>query len=531
MIGTPSSTPSSEPIVGTRLPLIRLMEAEFSSQYASAGHTFLTKLATFVPYSFKDLADVDLVEFSAMTSMKMLKYVTGIQRWCVPEDIFLYAFWNTNVDGNRLLIKGCSGSTCVVGSHEVLVAFGASHADSEEFRAIKINNKNMAPYRPGEYLPESVETNAQRKLVNGRPYEEISYYKEAAPYGPTYFLMTVIAELFWCNGRTTRFTTPMLYVYMRSVHGHHTNWSKDDLPTRVSPDVVLSPNDARFVRTRITSKKPKVSDAQDCPGTSSRPPTNGVIIIAEPSTPAPPPVVEVEDPRFRDFGQKLGVTLASVVSRELTVSFGTVFSKANPATSLRRQVDDLTLKLGELERVRHGLNDRVSELKAELDKSAEKSVVEAARKSAVDLQKEVDRVAKEAEVTIAGLQTELKIAKEDVQSRAVEQDHLKASVRSLTGRIQVLKDEAATNEANLRKENADLQHEIQTHISQTDTYKKEFHVEMTKAADLEEQLNVVKNQVEDHKFTAERAEKAHTALRLEFNQIKTELRMLKVSGK
>ncbi|KAL3690435.1 hypothetical protein R1sor_016744 [Riccia sorocarpa] len=184
----------STAIVGKRLPSIRLMEAQFSSSF-SAPQEFLQKIAQFVPYSFKELADVDLVEYSALCAFNLIKYVTGIQRLCVPEDVFWYAFWNTDADGDRLLIKGCSGSTCVVGWHEIAVAFGANHTDAEEFRAIKINNKNFSQYRAGEYLAETVETNAQRKLVNGQPYEEISYYKEAAPYGPTYFLMNVISGI------------------------------------------------------------------------------------------------------------------------------------------------------------------------------------------------------------------------------------------------------------------------------------------------------------------------------------------------
>ncbi|KAL3678513.1 hypothetical protein R1sor_021469 [Riccia sorocarpa] len=195
--------------VGKRLPCVKLMEEQLSSSFASAPQGFLRKTAQFVPYSFKKLADLDLVEFSALTAFKLIKYITGIQRLCVPEDIFWYSFWNTDADGDRLLIKGCNGQTCVVGWHEIAVAFGASHSETEEFRAIKINNKNFSQYRAGDFLMETVETNAQRKLVNGQPYEEISYYKDAASYGPTYFLMNVIAELFWCNWRSTRFTTPM----------------------------------------------------------------------------------------------------------------------------------------------------------------------------------------------------------------------------------------------------------------------------------------------------------------------------------
>ncbi|KAL3694848.1 hypothetical protein R1sor_008499 [Riccia sorocarpa] len=181
-------------LAGKGLPSIRLMEADLSAGFASAPAGFLKKIARF--------------------------------RLCVPEDVFWYALWNTDAEGDRLLIKGCSGATCVVGWHEVAVAFRANHADSEEFRAMKINNKNFSQYQPGQFLLETVETNAQRKLVNGQPYEEISYYKEAAPYGPTYTLMNVIAELFWCIGRSTRFTTPQVYAYMRSLHGFQTNWAK-----------------------------------------------------------------------------------------------------------------------------------------------------------------------------------------------------------------------------------------------------------------------------------------------------------------
>ncbi|KAL3696468.1 hypothetical protein R1sor_010544 [Riccia sorocarpa] len=90
-----------------------------SSQFASAFHGFLKKIAQFVSLTFKDHKDVDEVELSAMNALKMLKYVTGVQRCCVPEDVFWYSFWNTDADGDRLLIKGMDGATCVIGWHEV----------------------------------------------------------------------------------------------------------------------------------------------------------------------------------------------------------------------------------------------------------------------------------------------------------------------------------------------------------------------------------------------------------------------------
>ncbi|KAL3688139.1 hypothetical protein R1sor_014448 [Riccia sorocarpa] len=156
----------------------------------------------------------------------MMRYVTGIQRLCVAEDIFYWANFNIVVEGEQLLVSTVNGNTTSIGAHEIQVAFGADHSEAEEFRAVKMMQKQLRAYRPAEYLPETVETNTNKVLASGQPYEEVLFYREAAPYGPTYYLMSIICELFWCNGRTKRFSTPMVYAYMRSLHGNQTNWSK-----------------------------------------------------------------------------------------------------------------------------------------------------------------------------------------------------------------------------------------------------------------------------------------------------------------
>ncbi|KAL2609281.1 hypothetical protein R1flu_027854 [Riccia fluitans] len=81
-------------------------------------------------------------------------------------------------------------------------------------------------YNPRSYLPASVETNPNKKLVSGQRYEEILYYKDVAPYGPTYHLITTVAELFWSAGRSNRFLTLMILAYLRGLHGHSYNWAK-----------------------------------------------------------------------------------------------------------------------------------------------------------------------------------------------------------------------------------------------------------------------------------------------------------------
>ncbi|KAL2620840.1 hypothetical protein R1flu_001045 [Riccia fluitans] len=81
-------------------------------------------------------------------------------------------------------------------------------------------------YDPRSYLPASVKTNPNKKLVKRQPYEEIVYYKDAAPYGPTYHFMTIVAEFFWSAGRSNRFLTPMILAYLHGLHGHSYNWAK-----------------------------------------------------------------------------------------------------------------------------------------------------------------------------------------------------------------------------------------------------------------------------------------------------------------
>ncbi|KAL2632483.1 hypothetical protein R1flu_003962 [Riccia fluitans] len=81
-------------------------------------------------------------------------------------------------------------------------------------------------YNPRSYLPASVETNPNKKLVNGQRYKEILYYKDTTPYGPPYHLMTIMAKLFWSTGRSNKFLTPMILAFLCGLHGHSYNWVK-----------------------------------------------------------------------------------------------------------------------------------------------------------------------------------------------------------------------------------------------------------------------------------------------------------------
>ncbi|KAL3681244.1 hypothetical protein R1sor_024200 [Riccia sorocarpa] len=129
----------------------------------------------------------------------------------------------------------------MIGWLEIMMAFGGDHSDDDEFRGNKIMYKQILPYRPSDFLPETIEKNLNKELVSGKDYEEVLYYREAAPYRPTYYLMTLIAEVFWSHSRSNRFLMPIVYAYVRALHGHPYNWAKailkslkysdpDDLP-------------------------------------------------------------------------------------------------------------------------------------------------------------------------------------------------------------------------------------------------------------------------------------------------------------
>ncbi|KAL2630888.1 hypothetical protein R1flu_015574 [Riccia fluitans] len=153
--------------VGQRLPTIRLMDEELYTASTTEQIQKFRSRIQFVPYSFKEMKDLDL----------------GLQ--------------NTDAEGDRLLVKDARGGTNVIGWNEIAVIFGAKHNDSEDFRSIKVMHTTLDKYNLLAYLPASVEHNPNKKLVSGQPYEEVLYYKDAALYGSTYCLVTTMAELFW----------------------------------------------------------------------------------------------------------------------------------------------------------------------------------------------------------------------------------------------------------------------------------------------------------------------------------------------
>ncbi|KAL3679931.1 hypothetical protein R1sor_022887 [Riccia sorocarpa] len=107
---------------GKHLPCVKLMKASILQEFNLPPHHYLHKMVQFIPYSFKELADLDQLEYSALSRLNLVNY-------------------------------GLNGATCVIGWHEIQVAFGAVHDQRDEFRAIKLAHKQFAGYKL-DYLPK-----------------------------------------------------------------------------------------------------------------------------------------------------------------------------------------------------------------------------------------------------------------------------------------------------------------------------------------------------------------------------------------
>ncbi|KAL3700813.1 hypothetical protein R1sor_018835 [Riccia sorocarpa] len=236
-----STSPCEHP--GNRLRTMELLDASIMSQYSSPFHLSLKSITDFVQYTYKDIKNVDLMKYSALRHFGMLPYITLMGRHCVPSDVFYWGIFNTDASDERLLITGLDGRSNVIGWTEVMTTFGGDHSGKDEFGGTMITRSELLPYKPADFLPETV-LDVSEELGSGKDSEEIIYYREAAPYGPTYYLMTLIAEVFWSNFRDNRFLMLMVYSYLRALHGNPCNWAKAILKS-LSSEITFLQNEAR----------------------------------------------------------------------------------------------------------------------------------------------------------------------------------------------------------------------------------------------------------------------------------------------
>ncbi|KAL3686458.1 hypothetical protein R1sor_009032 [Riccia sorocarpa] len=128
-------------VVGRHLTTINIMDDTLLQDFTLPEHKSAMDRIVFLPYIFKELKEVELVEFSAMCAFGITPYITVLQRNLVPRDLFYWGLFSCDASDERLIITGLNGSATVVGWQELERAFGAKHSEDDEFRATKIMQK------------------------------------------------------------------------------------------------------------------------------------------------------------------------------------------------------------------------------------------------------------------------------------------------------------------------------------------------------------------------------------------------------
>ncbi|KAL2653157.1 hypothetical protein R1flu_021285 [Riccia fluitans] len=334
-------------------------------------------------------------------------------------------------------------------------------------------------YNPRSYLPASVETKPNKKLVNGQQYEEILYYKDASPYGPTYHLITTVAELFWSATRSNRFLIPMILAYLTGFHGHLYDWAKAILHglrikilflqsrARNNEEMQAAGGDSHCVPGTVCVDKKAPCRRQAAGGDS----------IASREQP-----VSTKRPRAEDKECGLPSTKKNKVinSSLLPHVEATIQRHSTAIDTWKKAYEDQLSKVRELQETNDGLRGQL------VAKDAEKADVHA-------------------------------LARTEVQC---ELEELKSSVTKLEFKRSVTAKEKALENAH--------QKEISTLKATRQKYKTVLDGEIGTNADLHAEVQNLEDDLNASKYTLEQALQAQKSAGAELLEVKKELRMLQV---
>ncbi|KAL3699725.1 hypothetical protein R1sor_017747 [Riccia sorocarpa] len=202
-----STSPCEHP--GNRLRTMELLDASIMSQYSSLFHLSLKSITDFVPYTYKDIKDVDLMEYSALRHFGMLPYITLMGRYCAPPDVFYWGIFNTDASDDKLLITGPDGRSNVIGWREVMTAFAG--------------------------------TLTQLRMSSGHEhYTQPTTAIQACGFPPRDSFLVEFPK-------TTDSLMPMVYSYLRALHGNLCNWAKAILKS-LSSEITFLQNEASIFR-------------------------------------------------------------------------------------------------------------------------------------------------------------------------------------------------------------------------------------------------------------------------------------------
>ncbi|KAL3698631.1 hypothetical protein R1sor_012707 [Riccia sorocarpa] len=438
----------------------------------------------------------------------------------------------------------------------------------------------------------TVERNPNRELVSGGDYEEVHYYKEAAPYGPTFYLMSVISELFWGHAKNPRFQTPQVYAYLRGLHGHRCNWAKAILKvirmeivtlqklaksggSRKSIAVVWAPLFLHILytyRTKIFAGSPLQEGlawiqwqmtTKDCPSRSTIQVANDIVTIAKQQkltprkvgtrTANPAPLVATAIVPVEWTVEKLADSLSADL-RALMVSKYTpvleVLTEASAEVNLWKakcesleeaiaSAKEVAAKENEAMAVKLvALQERFSKVTSSSNWAKEVAAKEheAMAEKMVTLQEHLDKVTSswnDAKTGLAEKDRTLKMVRSSEAATRAELKKLRAHSKTVenTLRAEVTAARTELTTANNGKDDLDAaKREISILKETNEKLKTAVNSEMDGSADLQLKMQGLKDELAALKFKLDRAEEAQKEARTELATAKKQLRMFEIGA-
>ncbi|KAL3688945.1 hypothetical protein R1sor_015254 [Riccia sorocarpa] len=453
--------------------IIKLMDTHFLDRFKDPIHEYIQSNVVFQPYSFKDNSELDLVEYSGLRLLRMLPYLSTIQRHCIASDVFFWGVFHADVEGERLLITGMDGSTNVIGWNEIMVSLGAEHAEDEEFRSVKIMHKQLLPYRPCDFLPETVERNPNRELVNGGDYEEVHFYKEAAPYGPTFYLMFVlrskIANLQKLGKSIVRKAIPIVWA---PLFMHILYWNRAKIFAGSSLE-----DSAAWVQWQMTTKEGDITLAEELS-------TDLSTIILQKYGPILGPLTDAAEATLTWKAKFLTLEEAGQVAVE---------DARKIREEREKKIQDLQAHLGSVTTLWNSAKSNCEVKETQLQKL---------KQSELAVQAELEKLCASSKTTESKLKAEL------------------AAVRA-----------ELTDAKNGKNSLGAAQAEVERLKLCYQKLKSAFDSEMDANAGLQAQIQALKDEAASQKFKLDRAEQAQHEARTELATVKKQLRMSQLQRK
>ncbi|KAL3687372.1 hypothetical protein R1sor_013681 [Riccia sorocarpa] len=199
----------------------------------------------------------------------------------------------------------------------------------------------------------------------------------------------------------------------------------------------------------------------------------------------------------------------------------------NARVRISHAQDRLTLQLESADGTIADLKKDLTNLRQEVARSKQEGAKEAKAQVEAEMQLQIQHAHKEAAAdkgAILKLESQVQTAQREILNWESKEQEWKGKTESLEKQVheyKVLSAEATS----AKQQVASLQLELQTQTAAAVRYQTSWEAELQRVADLKMQAQQLSDEIDLYKHTADRAEKAQAAGRLELAQVKKELQL------